>query len=155
MQPMCGCLCHVAQWPSPWWDPWHLGMLTSSGSLSHKSCIQSSLGRFDGSSIQLWLLRCQWSTWSSPFLHLQLWHMQRHSDWAWVNWIWWAKVWHWGRGKRGRGISAPAGMKMMSLPLGWWLDSVEHISHFLWVSSGPASCCLGAAETFTNTLDLM
>lgn len=34
-------------------------MLTSSGSLSHKSHILSSLGKFDGSSIQLWLLRHQ------------------------------------------------------------------------------------------------
>lgn len=40
-------------------------------------------------------------------------------------------------------VIAPAGMKMMSLPLGQGLDSVEHMSHFQSVSSAQASCCLG------------
>lgn len=76
---------------------------------------------------------------SSPYLHLQM----RRSDWAGVNWIWWATVWRRWRGRRRRDISAPTGMEMMSLPLGPWLVSVERMSHFQCVSSELALCHMG------------
>lgn len=87
----------------------------------------------------------------SPSLHLQPWHVQRHSDWP-VLIEFGEQGSDWGRGWRGRRVSAPAGTKMMSLPLGWGLYSLEHISHFQWVSS--VSCCLawvGGTQVWAET----
>ena len=107
-RPTCSCLSHVARRPSP--------RLTSLGSLSHKSHILSSLRKFDGSGIQPWLLRRQRPTWGA---HLTFTFSRDACGDALIE----PQLIESGEqrsdiGEDGGGASAPAGMKMMSLPWG-------------------------------------